>query len=80
MGSWLLALLLKPLFVAVFAFAYFVVVYRGSLLLGRLIPGPMYDFLFRERGCFDPRYGLPAVRPGRRAGTRPSNSHKRLLD
>lgn len=77
MLSWLLALLIKPLFVGAFALAYYVVVYRGSHWLGRFIPDPLFDFLFRERGCFDPRRGLPAVRSGNRR--RPHNTGQRLL-
>lgn len=66
--AWLLALLLKPLFVVGFVYAYYLIVYRGSLWLGRFITNPsLFDFLFRERGGFDARYGLTATQ-GRGGG------------
>lgn len=80
--SWWIALLLKPLFVAAFAFAYYVIVYRGSHVIGWFITSPrLYDFLFRERGRWDRRFGLPAVHPRNRSrsGARPSDTQERLL-
>lgn len=49
--DWALAVLLKLPIAVALALAYYVVVYRGSLWLGRFIKNPrLYDFLFRERG------------------------------
>lgn len=51
MSSWQWTLLLKPLAVLFVALCYYVLVYKGSHFLGRLIPdGKVKDFLFRERG------------------------------
>lgn len=49
--DWALALLLKfPIAVGI-ALLYYLIVYRGSLLLGSYIKSPrLHDFLFRERG------------------------------
>lgn len=77
--AWLVALLLKPLFVVGVTYAYHLLVYRGSLWLSRFIPDPLFDVLFRERGCFDRRYGLAPIRPHRTARARPRNSNQRLL-
>lgn len=55
MSEWIVALLLKSVAAVVIAFAYYVIVYRGSHFLGRFIKNPkLYDFLFRERGHSDP--------------------------
>lgn len=75
--AWLLALLLKPLFVVGFAFAYYLLIYRGSLWLARFIPDPLFSFLFRERGRFDPRRGLAPIRPSR--GARSGNPNQGLF-
>lgn len=79
--AWLLALLLKPLFVVGFVYAYYLIVYRGSLWLGRFITNPsLFDFLFRERGCFDARHGLPATQSRRGGvGAQSRRTNKRLL-
>lgn len=81
MSAWLLALLIKPVMAYAFVAAYFFVVYRGSHLIGRLITSPQaYDFLFRERGMFDRRYGLPAVKRTRRdVASRARNAGQRAL-
>lgn len=81
MNGWLLALLIKPVMAYAFVAAYFFVVYRGSHLLGNLITSPrIYDFLFRERGTFDRRYGLPAIkRRTRDVGARARNSGQRAI-
>lgn len=81
MSAWLLALLIKPVMAYAFVVAYFFVVYRGSHLLGKLITSPrLYDFLFRERGIFDRRYGLPAVKHGRGdVGAGPRNTDQCAL-
>jgi hypothetical protein len=51
MDGWLIALLLKGVALVSLAFGYYVVVYKGSYLIGRFIPnGKFKDFLFRERG------------------------------
>lgn len=51
MDGWVLALLLKGSAVVLLALFYYVVVYKGTQLLGRFIPeGRIKDFLFRERG------------------------------
>lgn len=51
MSGWLLALAMKSVAVLGLAFAYYVVVYRGSQWLGRFIPeGRLKEALFRERG------------------------------
>lgn len=51
MEAWVLALLMKGAAVVLLAFAYYVVVYRGSQFLGRFIPdGKLKEWLFRERG------------------------------
>jgi hypothetical protein len=51
MQSWVVALLLKGVAAIAVAFAYYVIVYRGSHVLGRYIKNPkLYDFLVRERG------------------------------
>lgn len=50
MDSWAMALLMKGVAAVGIAAAYYVVVYRGSHLIGRFIKNPrLYDFLFRER-------------------------------
>lgn len=82
MQGWAWALLLKGAITFAVVFAYYAFVYRGSHFLGRFIKNPkLYDFLFRERGHRDRRYGLPAIRPRRdgrsRAGAR--DPDKRLL-
>lgn len=49
--SWWIVLLLKPIFAVALALVYYLTVYRGSLLIGRLIKNRrLYEFLFRERG------------------------------
>ncbi len=54
MTAWHWALLLKPLGALLIIAAYYVVVYKGSHLLGRFIPnGKVKEFLFRERGRYD---------------------------
>lgn len=51
MSSWVWAIFLKSAAVVLLAFVYWVVVYKGSHLLGLFIPnGKFKDFLFRERG------------------------------
>jgi hypothetical protein len=51
MDTWVIVLLVKGVAVVFLAFAYYVVVYKGSHLIGRLIPeGKVKEFLFRERG------------------------------
>jgi hypothetical protein len=51
MDTWVIALLVKGVTLVVLAFAYYVVVYKGSHLLGCFIPnGKVKEFLFRERG------------------------------
>lgn len=51
MENWLIAVLLKGAAVVLLAFLYYVVVYKGSHLLGRFIPdGKIKEALFRERG------------------------------
>lgn len=51
MENWVLALLLKGVAVVILAFGYYVVVYKGSHLIGRFIPdGKVKEWLFRERG------------------------------
>lgn len=51
MQGWAWTLVLKPLAVVAVVFAYYVVVYKGSHLIGRLLPnGRLKEFLFRERG------------------------------
>jgi hypothetical protein len=81
MSAWLLALLIKPAMAYAFVAVYFFVVYRGSHLIGNLITSPRaYDFLFRERGMFDRRYGLPAVNRRRRdVGAGPRYTDQRAL-
>ena len=51
MEGWVIALLVKGLSLVALAFAYYVVVYKGSHLIGKFIPeGKIKDFLLRERG------------------------------
>lgn len=51
MENWVLALLLKGAAIMLLAFGYYVVVYKGSHVLGRFIPdGKLKEWLFRERG------------------------------
>ena len=46
-----MALMLKGAAIVLLAFGYYVVVYKGSLFLGRFIPdGKLKEWLFRERG------------------------------
>lgn len=55
MEPWLIALLVKPLALIAIVAIYYVVVYKGSHLLGRFLPdGRLKDFLFRERGSHCP--------------------------
>ena len=47
----MLALLMKGAAIVLLAFCYYVVVYKGSHLIGRFIPdGKVKEWLFRERG------------------------------
>lgn len=63
--EWATALLLKLPIAVVIALLYYLIVYRGSLWLGRYIKSPrLYDFLFRERG--------------RQGPTRPADPRQRL--
>ncbi len=58
MENWVLALLLKGVAVVILAFGYYVVVYKGSHLIGRFIPdGKIKEWLFRERGSGSGRSG-----------------------
>lgn len=51
MEAWVIALLVKGVTLIALAFAYYVVVYKGSHLIGRFLPnGKLKEFLFRERG------------------------------
>lgn len=51
MDNWVIAIFMKAAAVLLLAFVYYVFVYKGSHMLGRLIPdGKLKDFLFRERG------------------------------
>lgn len=51
MEAWVIALLMKGAAIVLLAFGYYVVVYRGSRLIGRFIPnGRLTEWLFRERG------------------------------
>jgi hypothetical protein len=54
MDVWLIGLLIKGVSMVALVFAYYVVVYKGSHLLGKLFPeGKVKEFLFRERGNAD---------------------------
>lgn len=58
MQSWVIALLMKGAAIVLLAFGYYVVVYRGSHLIGRFIPdGRLKAWLFRERGSSSSRSG-----------------------
>lgn len=58
MEAWVIALLMKGAAVVLLAFGYYVVVYRGSHLIGRFIPnGRIKEWLFRERGGGSSRSG-----------------------
>ena len=51
MEAWVAALLLKGAAILLLAFGYYVVVYKGSHVIGRFIPdGKLKEWLFRERG------------------------------
>lgn len=51
MEAWVIALLMKGAAIVLLAFGYYVVVYRGSHMIGRFIPnGRIKEWLFRERG------------------------------
>lgn len=53
-----MALLMKGAAIVLLAFGYYLVVYRGSHLIGRLIPdGKIKEWLFRERGDTRTRSG-----------------------
>ena len=55
---WIIALLVKPLSLVALVFLYWLVVYKGSHLIGRLIPeGRVKNALFRERGSGSRRSG-----------------------
>lgn len=58
MDAWIAALLMKGAAIVLLAFGYYVVVYKGSHLIGRFIPdGKVREWLFRERGSGSGRSG-----------------------
>lgn len=74
MPTWMLALILKPLFAVLFvAFWFFVVVLGLRWIYPRLPKSKLVDALFRERGSRTPDYG-----PGS-AWDRPDRGHDRSL-
>lgn len=51
MQAWLIALLIQGVSFVALVWLYYVIVYKGSQLLGRFIPeGKLKNALFRERG------------------------------